>query len=164
MHISAILCDYAQVAGGKLFISGAGITLLGTPVVAPPHTVQISLALLVTIPWNATNQPHRLTVELISDADGKTERVPLTDAMLPGQDPNDAGMIVAEFNAGRAPQMHPGDDSLMPIALPMGLPLPRQGDYFFVIRVDGTEAARASFRLSVSQPGMNLGMGSPLGW
>ena len=73
--------------------------------------------------------------------------------MPPNADPADEGKIIAQFNAGRAPQMHPGEDSLMPVALPMpGLPLPHPGDYFFEIEIDGSKAARVSFALTVVNP------------
>jgi hypothetical protein len=163
MKVSAMLCDHAQVSGGKLFVSGAAINIVGTPTIAPPHPVQISLAMLVTIPWGATNQAHRLTVELVRDGQ-PAERVPLAppDATQP---PGTEGLIVAEFNAGRSPMMHPGDDTLMPVAIPLNLALPEQGDYFFVIRIADQELERVSFRVVVPQPGaFNPGAGSPTGW
>lgn len=156
MKATGMLCDYAEVAGGKLFISGAGINLVGCGVAEPPHPVSISLAILVTTPWNATNQPHRMTIELISDqgADGGAHRVALTDTEMPN--PEDKGLIVAEFNVGRSPTMKPGEDSLMPLALPMhGLGLPSPGSYFFAVAINGTEVDRVSFRVEVITP-MNI--------
>lgn len=147
-----MLCDFAEVAGRKLFVSGAAVNLVGTGNAEPPHPVNIALALLVTTPWNATNQAHRLTVELISDqgVDG-SHRVPLTDSETPK--PEDKGLIIADFNVGRSPSMKPGEDSLMPIALPMhGLGLPAPGSYFFVIAIDGSEVDRVSFRVEVITP------------
>lgn len=148
VDVQAMLCDYAEVAGGKLFITGANINLIGTPVSEPPLRVSLALAMIITIPWTATNQPHTLTVELVSDQASGNERVRLTDQPPPSGDEAEAGLIVAQFNAGRSPIMKPGEDNLLPIALPMlGLPLPRPGGYFFVIRIDGTEMRRVPFRL-----------------
>jgi hypothetical protein len=145
MKAVALLCDHAEVSGNKLFIAGAGINLLRVPNPEPPLAVNIALAIMVTIPWNATNQPHKLMVELVSEqAGGSSERVALTP---------DGGLIIAEFNAGRSPAMKPGEDTLMPLALPMfGLPLPEPGSYFFSITVDGIEADRVSFRAEVINP------------
>ena len=43
--------------------------------------------------------------------------------------------------------MQVGEESLMPVALPMlGLPLPQIGSYFFAVSLDGTEMDRVSFR------------------
>jgi hypothetical protein len=148
MRATALLCDHAEVAGNKLFISGAAINLYRVANPEPPLVMNIALAIMVTIPWNATNQPHKLTVELISEQGaGSSQRVPLTE---------DDGIIVAEFNAGRSPAMKPGEDTLLPLALPMfGLQLPEPGSYFFTIGLDGTEADRVSFRAEVINP-MNL--------
>ena len=43
MEIDALVCDHAEVADGKLFINGAGITVSW---VAPqaPHVIGVSLA------------------------------------------------------------------------------------------------------------------------
>jgi hypothetical protein len=148
MDVQAWLCDYAQVAGGKLFVSGAAINLL-RPAAIDPLRVPLSLALLVTIPWTATNQRHKLTIELIPDSPG-AERVPLSDQMAPGQNEDERGMVFAQFNAGRSPAMEPGEDSLLPIALPFaGLHLPGPGAYAFEIRVDGTHARRIPFRVEM---------------
>ena len=59
LSASGILCDFAEISGGKLFISGAGITVMITQNPEPPHPVTLSLAVLVRIPWTATNQQHR---------------------------------------------------------------------------------------------------------
>jgi hypothetical protein len=148
LEAKALLCDYAQVAGKKLFISGAGINLIGVPNAEPPLVVNFALAILLTIPWNATNQAHKMTVELVSEqSNGSSQRVPLT---------GDDGVIIAEFNAGRSPIMKPGEDTLLPVALPMfGLSLPEPGSYFFSIELDGSPADRVSFRAEVVNP-MNI--------
>jgi hypothetical protein len=145
-----LLCDYAQVSGGKLFISGAGINLVATATTEAPHPVNMAVALMVRIPWNATNQQHRLTIELMSESGPESaEQVPLSQGLPPGADPSLEGMIVANFNAGRAPTMVAGEESLMPVALPMlGLPLPRLGSFFFSVSINGTEVERISFRVA----------------
>jgi hypothetical protein len=153
-----LLCDYAEVSGGKLFITGAGISQLGTVTTDPPHPVSVALAIVVRIPWGKTNQQHRLVIELLSEIDtGPAQRVPLGDQVPEGVDQSLAGTIVALFNAGRAPTMLPGEETLMPVALPMqGLPLPRLGSYFFSISIDGTEVDRVSFRVAslMTAPGI----------
>jgi len=150
MNASAWLCDYADVSGGKLFVSGAGIGVVGSPLPLPPLPVNICLAIMVTIPWTATNAEHTMTVELVSDAEGAggtVERVALADGLPPGHDPADLGKVVIQFHAGRGEGMVPGEDTLMPVALPLyGLPLPRAGGYFFSLAIDGPEVSRVSFR------------------
>ena len=143
-----MLCDFAEVSGGKLFITGAGISLLasGSPMV--PYPVNISLAILVSIQWTETDAQHVMTIELISEASGAQHRVMLSDQLPEGHDPAEMGMMVLTFAAQRNPAMVPGDEFTMPVALPFfGLPLPELGPYFFSVRIDGREMDRASFRL-----------------
>ncbi len=53
-------------------------------------------------------------------------------------------MFIAYFVAPRSPQMLPGDEWSMPMAIPMfGLGLPDLGPYYFSVRVDGREMDRA---------------------
>ena len=143
-----MLCDFAEVSGGKLFITGAGISLLASSSPVEPYPVNISLAILVSIPWTETDAQHTMTIELISEATGGQERVMLSDQLPEGHDPADRGMLVFVFSAGRLPTMIPGDESTMPLSVPLfGLPLPHLGPYFFSVRIDGREMDRASFRL-----------------
>jgi hypothetical protein len=154
LSIQGMLCDYAEVSGGKLFVTGAGVNLVGSAAAEAPHPINIALALLVHIPWGATNHQHKMTIELVSDTEKGPERVMINQILPPDGDEADRGMIIALFNAGRSPNMVVGEESLMPVALPMlGLPLPRIGSYFFSISVDGTESDRVSFRVA---PVMNM--------
>jgi len=148
VKVTALLCDHAEVCGGKLFVNGAGVNLLGTPTTEPPHPINICLALIVTIPWTATNHQHRMTIELLSDPGGgaPVERIALAPRD-PEQSVEDEGVILALFNAGRAAHMVVGEETLMPVALPLSLPLPRTGSYFFELGIDGTHLDRLSFRV-----------------
>ncbi len=149
-----MLCDYAEVSGGKLFITGAGISLLASGAPSTPFPVNICLAILVSIPWTETDSRHVMTIELVSEATGAQQRVMLSDQLPEGHDPGDMGMIVFIFSAARMPSMVPGDESTMPVAVPLfGLPLPDLGPYWFSVRIDGREMDRASFRL-VERPPM----------
>lgn len=147
-----MLCDFAEVSGNKLFITGAGISLLASGATAAPYPINISLAILVSIPWTETDTRHVLTIELISEASGAQQRVMLSEQLPEGHPDEDRGLIVFVFSAQRMPNMAAGDESTMPIAVPMfGLPLPDLGPYFFSVRIDEREMDRASFRL-VTRP------------
>ena len=149
LAVQGWLCDFAEVSGGKLFIAGAGINLIGTDQAEAPHPVNLTLALMIRIPWNATNQQHKLRIELVSDMSDGSKRVPINTVLPPNSDEEDKGTIIAMFNAGRSPNMQIGEETLMPIALPMmGLPLPNIGFYFFGIGIDGSEMDRVSFRVT----------------
>jgi uncharacterized membrane protein len=152
MTASVILCDYAQVWQGKLFISGAGVNLVGMPP-EPPHQLSIHVGVILTVPWNAHNQLHKMTVSLL----GQDEQlIPLGNLIaVPNANPADAGRIVAQFNAGRAPHMTSGDESILPIAAHILAQLPGLDTYHLVAAVDGTELARGNFR-AMAAPQLQL--------
>ncbi|NYD38561.1 DUF6941 family protein [Actinomycetospora corticicola] len=140
-----MIADFAQVHGGKLFVSGGAINLLAPLRPEAPFAVNFAVALSITIPWQATNQMHRLAVS-ISDTDG--ELVPMGDELPPGAAAEDRGKFLAEFNMGRSPIMVPGEESVLPVAIPLlGLPLPHPGSYQVIAELDGSEEARRTVRL-----------------
>ena len=148
MDAKVLLCDFAEVSGGKLFITGAGISLIASSSAQAPYPINLCLAVLVQIPWNETDADHLLTIELVSEADGSQRRLMLSDQLPEQADPADRGMIAVVFTARRLPTMVDGDESMMPMSIPLfGLPLPEYGPYFFSVRIDGREMDRASFRL-----------------
>src|SRR5579875_3110320 len=64
MDAKVILCDFAEVAGGKMFISGAGLALLASATPTPPFRVNVALAILGLIGLRDTDAQHKLTLEL----------------------------------------------------------------------------------------------------
>ncbi|MCU1484062.1 MAG: hypothetical protein JWN67_808 [Actinomycetia bacterium] len=72
MEITAdvLLADYAAVADGKLTLVGAGFDWFSVP--GPPT---FGVGILVHVPWNETNNPHRWRLRLV-DADGQPFRAP----------------------------------------------------------------------------------------
>ena len=153
MDAKVILCDFAEVCGGKLFISGAGLAMLASGTPEPPYRVNVSLAIMGLIGLDDTDVQHKMTLELVLMGTTGETRIPLTDELPEGSDPADSGMFIAYFLAPRSPQMLPGDEWTMPMAIPMfGLGLPELGAYYFSVRVDGREMDRTSFRLMPMQP------------
>jgi hypothetical protein len=153
MDAKVILCDFAEVSGGKLFVSGAGLALLGSLTPSPPYRVNVGLAIIVLIGLDDTDIQHKMTLELVQAAGSTEVRIPLTDDPPEGGDAADRGMIIAHFLAPRSAQMLAGDEWSMPMAIPMfGLGLPQLGRYYFSVRVDGREMDRASFRLLLPPP------------
>jgi len=161
MDAKVVLCDFAEVSGGKLFISGAGLALLASGTPAAPYRVNITLAVLGLITPADTDLQHKMTIELVHMGTSMETRVMLTDELPEGGDPADRGMIIAYFVAPRSPEMLPNDEWSMPMAIPLfGLGLPELGAYYFSVRIDGREMDRTSFRVMPPQPAQAPG-GAP---
>jgi hypothetical protein len=140
-----MLSDYAQVNGGKLYVTGAGINVVATPQVEPEHQISLWAAVIVTVPWNAHNEAHRLEVRL-EDQDSRP--IPIAHP-LPGVQVQEgfSGGLLAQFNMGRSANMQPGDESVFPLAVGLNVRVPRLGPYRVVLLVDGKEIAHARFRV-----------------
>jgi len=61
-----MLADRAEAINGKLYIMGGAWDRLQKSDFGTPH--QLSIAVSVVVPWNATNEEHRLNVRVV-DAD-----------------------------------------------------------------------------------------------
>lgn len=148
METDALLADSVAVAEGKVYVQGGGWNLINVPAF-PFHQDRIGLALIVRVPYTATNQEHRFRLTL-QDEDG--EVVVLGDAP-PGVETEDGKIRAVEgaFNIGRPPLLPPGDEQIVPLALNLnGTTFVRPGRYGFVFEIDGTEVNRLAFR--VQQP------------
>jgi hypothetical protein len=67
-----ILCDFAEVINGKLYVMGAGVdqvVMIGAP-------ANLALGIMLSIPWAETNTPQQVKVQLVTE-DGE---------VLPGAD------------------------------------------------------------------------------
>jgi hypothetical protein len=146
-----IICDYAQANNGKLYVTGGAVNLVGTASVEAPHPVSLWAGIVVTVPWQAHNQPHKLVVSL---RDQDENKVPI-GRPAPGVEvrEEDEGSFVAQFNVGRPAILQPGDETPIPLAVPLSVGLPALGSYHVTLEIDGTEVARASFRAVSAIPG-----------
>lgn len=154
MEAQVVVADYAQVNGGKMYVTGGCVGMVFVQA-EPPHPINVWASVVVAVPWNAHNQAHRLAVGLVHE-DG--ERVPIVAEPSAGAtlSDEDQGKFLADFNAGRAPVMQPGDDTLLPVAVPLIVGLPKLGGYRVTVEVDGTVLATSRFRVynTASQPGL----------
>jgi hypothetical protein len=125
MKVTMMLADHAQVADGKLFISGGGWNVTG------PGPVPFAIALYIEVPWDRTNTKHTFKLELL-DADGE----PVTVETPEGTQPI---LGEGEFEVGRPTGMKPGT----PVAIPLAFgfqsppPLPPGGRYVWQLHIDG---------------------------
>ena len=148
MEIDALLCDYAQVAGGKLFISGANIdrSFFQAGAVAP-YMPTFAVAGVVHVPWTETNKEHKLNFDLI-DADGAQLKIPTE---IDPSSPAVKGEMI--FNLGRPSVLEIGDEQMVPFAFNFpGLPISKLGKFSIKLSIDGQEKKSLNFSLVV-EPG-----------
>jgi hypothetical protein len=144
MELDVMLCDHAEVAGGKLFISGSAIDRMDLPPGAPPPFVaNFAVAGLVRVPWTATNSEHSLSFRFLTE-DGADPELP--EGVSPA--PQSIGGEM-RFNVGRPPAAANGQEQLVPFSFNFqGLPLMRTGRYVVVLSLDGTEMRKLSFAVT----------------
>jgi hypothetical protein len=143
--VDAFLADSVAGADGKLYVHGAGWNTIHASRFPVRHP-RLGLAVLIHVPYVATNQQHRLRVQ-IHDPDGG----PLVIAEEPNGGHGESGPrtdVGGEFAVGRPPLLPAGDEQVIPIAINIdGIVIPGPAMYSVVIEIDGTEVHRLPFRV-----------------
>jgi hypothetical protein len=129
--VTALLCDSAQVADGKLYILGGGWSVCG------PGAFLHGLAMKLEVPWTAANQKHVLAAELLNQ-DGS----PVTIG-----EPPEGVRFGTDFEVGRPAGLLPASPLDVPLAVNFGpMELPPGQVYSWHISVDGSEIERVRFQ------------------
>lgn len=128
LTVDLLLCDSAQVAGGKLFILGGGLASIG------PKPQPLAIALQITVPWDQANVRHEWRIDLI-DEDGRPVLIREKPIVLQGR-----------FEAGRPAGLQPGTPLGVSLAINLS-PLPFVGGrgYAFALTING--ASRPDWRV-----------------
>ncbi len=127
-----IIADRAETINGKLYMMGGAWDHISLG--NPGQPITFSIALGINIPWNATNEPHRLRL-LVQDADG--------------------GMLAemeGEFVAGRPPHLSAGSVQRVLFATSAAMLLPGPGSCAVVAYLNGREARRTGFQATLAPP------------
>jgi hypothetical protein len=120
-----MLADAAQAVGGKLYILGGGFDRINMPTVPFGH--KFDLAMLIEVPWVATNQPYQVVVEL-EDADGQPMGY----------------RAEATMETGRPPGIRQGTSLTIPLAIPVVAEFATAGRYFLRASINGRPANYAA--------------------
>jgi Family of unknown function (DUF6941) len=124
-----LLCDAAQVVGGKLYILGGGWSRL-----TADQPIPMSLAIRLAVPWDRTNETIRLRAVLLTDGGDYVE---IGDTPVQ----NDGEVVV-----GRPPDALRGAPLDATLAMDFhGLQLP-EGGYVWTLEVDDQVRARGPFQ------------------
>jgi hypothetical protein len=129
MEVTMLLCDRAQVAEGKLYVLGGGWNLAQAGMPVP-----VEVAVLVAVPWTATNEKHQFTLALVDD-----------DGQPVGLGGGPAIHLEGEFEVGRPPGIKPGTALNQQMVFKFGMPAFPAGGYVFEFSI-GTVLGRTPFR------------------
>lgn len=149
MEIDVILCNHAEAAENKVFLTGGGVntSFVGPE---PPHVVTVSIGGVIHVPYQSTNQAHTLSIDLI-DAQGQ----PVSPFQPEAETPVPPVQAKMPFNVGRPPMIEVGDEQTLAVAANwVNLPLPALGIYEFIVSLDGTEMRRLPLRVRTLPPGV----------
>lgn len=143
MDAVLLLCDHAEAVNGKLYINGGGWNLLFTPGVPVPN---ISLAILIEVPWTETNVRHRLRADLLT-TDGDVVEVQ-----------GNAISLAGEFEIGRPPGIKPGTSLNTPMAMNLGGLVLDAGHYEWRLFINDDPVARRPFTVTAPPGAIAPGM------
>ena len=137
--VTAVLCDAAQVMGDKLYILGGGWSYAWPP--QPGQPVTMALAVLMYIPWSATNRRLAVDTRLVTE-DGE-------------QVTQDFGEVraVGEIEAGRPPGARHGAPVVVPFVVSYPTVSLEYGGFVWEVEVDGEVLARVPFQIA-APPGV----------
>jgi hypothetical protein len=131
MDVTMLLCDRAQVAEGKLYVLGGGWNQAQAGGAFP-----VEVAILVAVPWTATNEKHPFNLVLVTD-DG--EQVEIDENAI---------QIAGEFEVGRPPGVKPGTSLNQAMVFKFGMFQLPLGGYVFEFSIGGKVLGRTPFRVS----------------
>ncbi len=131
MECIVLLCDFAEVIGGKLYVMGGGWNT------CPPGPRNLSVAVRIAVPWSEANEDHSLALRL-QDEGGRTVDL--------GQPPKPV-IIEGKFQVGRPPGTPQGWDLDYTAVFNFGgLVLEPERIYRWQLEIDGEPAGFAVFR------------------
>jgi hypothetical protein len=128
-----ILADAVQAVNGKLYMLGGGWSVLHAATI--PTTRPLGIALGLRVPWQETNQLHRLEIKML-DADGAPVIPPMQ----------------AQLEMGRPPGLR-GADQTAVIAVNAAVQFSKTGSYVVQVAIEGQVAKAVAFDVVPVQPG-----------
>ena len=127
---SLILCDFAQIREGLLFVQSGGLTRLASP--SFPAKFSCCVATLVWLPPTEAVAAHKMVMKVKSAATAT-----LT-----------ATVEVALHESAAPAGLQPGEGRQIPIVTPLGaVTFPAPGEYDLQVEVDEQFAGDISFRV-----------------
>lgn len=130
-----VLCDFAQIREGLLFVQSGGLTRLAAPTF--PAKFGCHVASLVWLPPDEFDTAHQMVMKVKSAG---------TATLI-------ATINVAMHETPPPPGLLPGEGRLVPIVVPLAaVTFPGPGEYDLQVEVDDEFAGDLSFRVAVRTP------------
>ncbi len=121
-----ILANHVEAVNGLLYISGGGWTEMHRrmlPNGQAPMT-HLGIGISVAVSWSQTNIMHHMVIQLEDD-----EAVPVVHAET-------------TLSVGRPPQLPPGTEQHIVLAMPLDLTFPHAGGYRILVSLDSEEPVK----------------------
>lgn len=151
MQITAFLADSVAIESQKIYAQGAGWNVIRSAGFPSRHD-RLGIGVIISVPYTATNQPHKMELRL-EDEDGQVLVLGDAPPAEGEEQPQKIRRLGANFNVGRPPDLTPGAEQTVPIALNVNnLLLERPGRYRIVIEIDGSEEAVLPFSVLSAPP------------
>lgn len=126
-----LLADHAEAVNGKLYVLGGAWNRIAASQFPVAHN-HLSVAAVIHVPWESTNQPHTMELRLV-DADG--------GPVIPEP-------VRGSFEAGRPPGTRVGDEQIVASVFNFnGLVFVQPGSYEFHLLVNDAEMGLLRFDL-----------------
>ena len=130
LEVTMLLCDSAQVSGGKLYILGGGWNICGAGLPS------MAVAVLIEVPWDMANRSFEWKLQLFNE-DGDPIKLGGEDKEI---------MFGGKFEVGRPPGLKKGQMLNVPLAMnAAGILLQESRGYYWTFDIDGIEHGRVSF-------------------
>jgi hypothetical protein len=127
--VAFFAADHAAVENGKAYVNGGFFDRVYFPVFPAP-IASIAVVGLIRVSAQQFQREHQFVVEL-QEGDNDTPIVRLEGG----------------FRTLPAPDAEQGEPAYWPLAIPLsGFSLPRAGNYYFVLSINGDETARYKVR------------------
>lgn len=123
-----ILADHAEIVNGKLYLMGGGWESLTLN--SPDLVHQFGLAVAFSVPWNETNQPQAIEIEIVDD-----------DAI------DTLAKVEGAVEVGRPPGIPLGRSQRTQLAMNLGVQFSRFGGHVVIVRIEGQVSRRFPFRV-----------------
>lgn len=140
------LANHVEAINGLLYMVGGGWTDHHRPPQQPngqPTISHVGIAVMVRIPWNETNRPHRFLVE-IQDLDGGSFM-----------------KVEGDLNIGRPPLLKPGTSQHACLAINAETVFQRTGAYVLRGVLNGDQETMRTWEFRVHDIPMLSQMGGP---